>query len=58
MHNLLCDGRSSWEIMREHEDFRDGWCKFTHPQLNRRADTITKISIYLRNQPYSVETTD
>ena len=25
--NDLCNGRSAWEVMREHSDFKDGqWC--------------------------------
>ena len=23
-HNDLCDGRSAWEVMREHDDFKNG----------------------------------
>ena len=26
IHNDLCNGRSAWEVMRDHEDFKDGQC--------------------------------
>ena len=26
IHNELCNGRSAWEVMRDHEDFKDGQC--------------------------------
>ncbi|KAI0219202.1 Calcium-activated chloride channel regulator 2, partial [Lamellibrachia satsuma] len=41
IHNDLCNGRSAWEVMRDHEDFKDG----NSPAIDRsqKADPTFRI---------------
>ncbi|KAI0230406.1 Calcium-activated chloride channel regulator 3A-1 [Lamellibrachia satsuma] len=41
IHNYLCNGRSAWEIMRDHEDFRNG--NSPAIDISQKADPTFRI---------------
>ena len=52
IHNDLCNGRSAWEVMRDHEDFKDGRYARVRMRAHARVRAHKYIIYYISSCMY------